>query len=424
MKTLLIIGTFEALFLILLIISKRERRISDFFLGFIFFSFALSIGFTWLEIFNAENGYPFPWALNISWIFIFLHGPALWFYIKSLSITGFRFQPVYLLHFVPFAGFFIAQYFAFFSLDPSHRIQLVISNAFQEWTLYKISVVGIGISTFTYYLWGLKQIRDRRKRLKRHFSRIDNKDLEWLRILIIVSLVVYAGNVGLFNLDLVFDIAPYHVLMLVAYSFASVYILVLGFFGLRQGNVFISNMNAAADAGIRTEQEMGMDTAQGKRSGDDPAVIAEEGAGKLSGADQLGRSSNQGKASEADQGIVVEADQGKQSFILQLTKFMEEQQPYREPEITLSKLAGMMKVTPEYLSEILNKHLHHSFFDFINQYRVEEFKLECLARENAHLSIMGIAYNSGFNSKAAFYRAFRKYEKISPTDYMQRLRKK
>nr|MDA3822007.1 hypothetical protein [Bacteroidales bacterium] len=73
MKTLLIIGTFEALFLILLIISKREKGISDFFLGFIFLSFALSIGFTWLEIFNADNGYPFPWALNISWIFIFLH---------------------------------------------------------------------------------------------------------------------------------------------------------------------------------------------------------------------------------------------------------------------------------------------------------------------------------------------------------------
>ncbi|MDT8432002.1 MAG: hypothetical protein RQ746_10820 [Bacteroidales bacterium] len=264
MKTLLIIGTFEALFLILLIISKRERRIFDFFLGFIFFSFALSIGFTWLEIFNAENGYPFPWALNISWIFIFLHGPALWFYIKSLSVEGFRFHPVYLLHFVPFAGFFIAQYVAFFSLEPSHRTQLVISNAFQEWPLYKVSVIGIGISTFTYYMWGLKQIRDRRKRLKRHFSRIDNNDLEWLRILIIVSLVVYAGNVGLFNLDLVFDIAPYHVLMLAAYSFASVYILVLGFFGLRQGNVFISNMNAPADPGMRAEQETAVDTARWK----------------------------------------------------------------------------------------------------------------------------------------------------------------
>lgn len=405
MRTLLIIGTFEALFLILLIISKRERRISDFFLGFIFFSFALSIGFTWLEIFNADNGYPFPWALNISWIFIFLHGPALWFYIKSLSITGFRFRPVYLLHFVPFVSFFVAQYITFFSLEPSHRIHLVMNNAFQDWTLYKISVIGIGISTFTYYIWGLKQIRDRRKRLKRHFSRIDNKDLEWLRILIIVSLVVYAGNVGLFNLDLIFDIAPYQVLMLAAYSFASVYILVLGYFGLRQGNVFLSNMGGSVHAMNAQEQVEVPEADPGKGSETDAQTDREPGRNSTRIADRA-------------------ADRERQSFILRLTKFMEEQKPYLEPEITLSKLARMLKVSPEYLSEILNRHLNHSFFDFINQYRIEEFKLECLSAENAHLSIMGIAYNSGFNSKAAFYRAFRRYEKISPSEYMERLRKK
>lgn len=461
MRTLLIIGTFEALFLILLILSKRERRVSDFFLGLIFFSFALSIGFTWLEIFNSDNGYPFPWALNISWIFLFLHGPALWFYIKSLSITGFRFRPVYLLHFVPFVAFFVLQYITFFSLEPSHRIQLVISNTFQEWTIYKISVIGIGLSTFTYYLWGLKQIRDRRRRLKRHFSRIDDKDLEWLRILIIVSLVVYAGNVGLFNLDLVFDIAPYQVLMLAAYSFASVYILVLGFFGLRQGNIFLSNTTGMSQAGLDPEYANVREDSDERRPAEnrvkgpdgstgtgwsvkagkgwhetggtglqETAFRDSDAPGGMESAGSLAREPGSESIAEpgmrpgAEMGGEHEADPEKQSFILRLTKFMEEQKPFLEPEITLSKLARMLKVTPDYLSEILNRHLQHSFFDFINQYRIEEFKLECLARENAHLSIMGIAYNSGFNSKAAFYRAFRKYEKISPTEYMQRLRKK
>ncbi len=401
MRTLLIIGTFEALFLILLIISKRERRVSDYFLGLIFLSLALSIGFTWLELFNAEAGYPFPWALNISWIFIFLHGPALWFYIKSLSIKGFRFRLVYLLHLVPFATFFVVQYIMFFSQEPSHRIQLVINNTFQEWTFYKISVIGIGVSTFSYFLWGMRQIRDYRKDLEHHFSRIDNKDLEWLRILIIVSLVVYAGNVGVFILDLFFDIAPYHVLMLVTYSFASIYILVLGYFGLRQGDIFINNSNGAGTSSGRIVRNSEDSTEKGNH--------LEVGLGKLS---------------KLELGKVDGTDHEKQSFIIQLTKLMEEQKPFMDPEITLSKLAGMMHVSPEYLSQILNKQLQHSFFDYINQYRIEEFKIECLSSENAHLSIMGIAYNCGFNSKAAFYRAFRKYEMISPTEYMQRLRKK
>lgn len=377
MKTLLIIGTFEALFLILLIISKRERRISDFFLGFIFFSFALTIGFTYIEIINAEHGYPYPWALNINWLFIFLHGPALWFYIQSLSIGGFRFRAVYLLHFVPFVAFFLVQYIAFFSLEPSHRIQLVINDAFQDWAYYKISVICIGISTLTYYIWGLKQIRDHRKHLKEHFSRIDNKDLQWLRILIIVSLVVYTVNVGIFNLDLLFDIAPYRVLQLFSSGFASVYILVLGWFGLQQGHVFQSHALPSS---------------------------AETGNSTIGG--------------------VEKKDSAHRLFTGRLMKLMEEQKPYLDPEITLSKMATMLQVAPEYLSGILNKDLEHSFFDFINKSRIEAFKLECLAEENRHLSIMGIAYNCGFNSKAAFYRAFRKYEKSAPGEYMERLRKK
>lgn len=376
MKAMLIIGTFEAFFLLLLILSKRQKRMPDLFLGFIFFTFGLSIGFTWLELYNADNGYPLPWALNTSWLFLFLHGPGLWLYIKSLSISGFRFRRVYLLHFVPFVVFFVIHWITFYSLEPSTRIQLVVNDSFQGQLFYKLSVIGVGLSTLTYYLWGLKQIRDRRRRLMNNFSRIDNKDLEWLRILIIVSLVVYGVNVALFNLDLVVDIAPYRTLMLFAYCFASLYILVLGFFGLQQGNVFLS---AAVEPATQKPE-----------IGKPPLRVKDE----------------------------------KSDFINRLLRFMEDEKPFLAPEMTLARLASMLNVGPEFLSSVLNHDLDHSFFDFVNKYRVEEFKLQALSEENSHLSIMGIAYECGFNSKAAFYRAFRRYENQSPSDYIARLRKK
>lgn len=392
MRTLLIIGTFEALFLILLILSKREKRVSDLFLGLIFFSFALSIGFTYLELYNAEHGYPFSWVMNISWLFLFLHGPALWFYIKSLSVTGFRFRPVYLLHLVPFLFFLVVHYVSFISLEHSHKVQVVISESFQETLFYKLSVVGIGISTLTYYIWGLKQISDRRRRLMSNFSRIDNKDLEWLRILIIVSLVVYSVNVAMFNLDLFIDIAPYMVLSLVAYSFASIYILVLGFFGLQQDQVFISRapLTGGGDSGSPDDEY------SGSRDSESSQVQA----------DSFGA-----------------PDDASSAFVGRLLTIMEKQQPFLDPEITLPKLAAQLQVMPEYLSGILNRQISRSFFDFINRYRVDEFKLQSIAESNRHLSIMGIAYNCGFNSKAAFYRAFRRYEKESPTEYIAGLRK-
>ena len=87
MSVLFLIGVFEAIFLILLLAGKKHKTISDVYLGFIFLLYTLTIGGPYLEIYNYRNGFPYPAFLNISWLFLFLHGPALWFYIKSLTAT-------------------------------------------------------------------------------------------------------------------------------------------------------------------------------------------------------------------------------------------------------------------------------------------------------------------------------------------------
>jgi len=100
---------------------------------------------------------------------------------------------------------------------------------------------------------------------------------------------------------------------------------------------------------------------------------------------------------------------------------MELKQPYLDPELTISRLSEMLNVKVDFLSDVLNSQLNQNFFDFINRYRVGEFKNQCTLKANSHLSIMGIAYNCGFNSKASFYRAFRKFEGISPSAYIERV---
>jgi AraC-like DNA-binding protein len=99
---------------------------------------------------------------------------------------------------------------------------------------------------------------------------------------------------------------------------------------------------------------------------------------------------------------------------------MEQEQPYLDPEINIRKLGRLMQTRHELISEVLNTGLNQNFFDYINRYRVEEFKLQCLNREKKHLSIMGIAHECGFNSKAAFYRAFNKFEATSPTSWISK----
>ena len=125
MEYTLIIGTFEAVFLLLLLLGKKNKSLPDYLLGVIFLLYALSIGLVYLELNNARKNFPLPVIMNISWVFLFLHGPALWFYIKSLSDPEFKFKPVFLLHFVPFIFFLIFHYSHFISLPVSEKIRLL-----------------------------------------------------------------------------------------------------------------------------------------------------------------------------------------------------------------------------------------------------------------------------------------------------------
>jgi AraC-like DNA-binding protein len=96
---------------------------------------------------------------------------------------------------------------------------------------------------------------------------------------------------------------------------------------------------------------------------------------------------------------------------------MMEHKYYLEPNMTLECLAKKMKM-PEYqLSALLNKKVQKNFCDFINYYRTEHAKkLMSSTRDNSY-SILDILYDSGFNSKSAFNRCFKKYTGITPSEY-------
>ena len=90
------------------------------------------------------------------------------------------------------------------------------------------------------------------------------------------------------------------------------------------------------------------------------------------------------------------------------------QQPYLEPELTLSELAKQLNISTSKLSQTINNGLGKNFNDFINEYRVEAVKKMMLDEKKSNFSLLGIAQECGFNSKATFNRTFKKlYESYS-----------
>jgi putative ABC transport system permease protein len=100
-----------------------------------------------------------------------------------------------------------------------------------------------------------------------------------------------------------------------------------------------------------------------------------------------------------------------------LKKVIKEKRYYEDPELSLVSLAQKLGLTTHELSRIINQGLKKSFNDFINEYRVAEVRRKMQDPGYGHLNLLGIAYESGFNSKTTFNRAFKQATGKNPVDY-------
>ena len=112
-------------------------------------------------------------------------------------------------------------------------------------------------------------------------------------------------------------------------------------------------------------------------------------------------------------------DQTATAYAARLLKFTETQRPYLNPSISLRDLANQVELHSNQLSWLLNETIGKKFNEFINHYRLEHSKELAKDPDNAHISIIGLAYESGFNSKTVFNTFFKKEEGITPVEFLK-----
>lgn len=109
-----------------------------------------------------------------------------------------------------------------------------------------------------------------------------------------------------------------------------------------------------------------------------------------------------------------------QNSLKRLNVLMQEQKPYLNPDLSLSELAQMMKISTHQLSQLLNGQLQKSFSDFIREYRIEELKSKLQKKELAHIKIEELAFESGFNSKSVFNKVFKNTSGFTPSEFRKK----
>ena len=103
---------------------------------------------------------------------------------------------------------------------------------------------------------------------------------------------------------------------------------------------------------------------------------------------------------------------------------MDEKQYYLDSDLTLSKLSKLTTIPDRDISRALNHVLNVNFHEFVNDYRVATFKSNLQLAELSHLSLLGIAMESGFGSKSTFNLVFKAKEGITPKQYLQKIQTK
>lgn len=371
MVTVLAIGAIQSLFFSLLLMNKKEKTVADKILIVWLLILFVQISANYLEFSGYYN--KFPHLVGSTSSLIFLYGPLLYFYVKVHISGSTGFRNGYLLHFLPFLLYNIALlpfYFKGASDKLTYYNEIIKTN---PTLILSFALVCKTLTLPSYLIWAFILLKNHRKNVEQYFSDIENIDLKWLRFLVgslfVLSLVVLLANILKLVSGVTIETEPY------IFSAATLWVFALGYYGLRQTPIFISvSKNAQA-----------------------------------SGSDKQGIRYEKNKLKES------EAERYKNLLL----DYMENEKPFLKNKVSLQEVASAIHIPGHHLSQVLNDKINQNFFDFINGYRIKVLKEKLKDPKNKHLTILGIAYDCGFNSKASFNRIFKKNTGLTPSEYLK-----
>ncbi len=111
----------------------------------------------------------------------------------------------------------------------------------------------------------------------------------------------------------------------------------------------------------------------------------------------------------------------KNLILSKLNELLNNDKIYVEFDLTIQDVADKIGTKVNKLSQVINETYNKNFFDFINFHRVKEAKKLIENPDYYNTKILAIAYDSGFGSKSTFYSTFKKHTDMTPTQYKNQI---
>ncbi len=367
-----ILGIFISIFLLLLLLIKKNKSRADKVLAFwLFFIFINQL----LNYFQ-ESGdmYQYPHWLGVNFSMPVINGTLLYFYV--LEITGNRpkNRRAVWLHLLPTVSLIILA-IPFYLLTGEEKIY-VFENEGQgfEWYVIYCNIL-IPLSGLFYAIWSWLLIKRHRLKIQDSFSNTDKKELQWLMYLSIGFTIIWVFSIFFSNQ--------------IIFSAVVLLVLFIGFFGINQLNIFYTEANNPESDYKTNSNTRKVDKSKVKRPNQTSKRYAKSGL-------------NEEMASQ---------------IYSKLNEFMGDDAIFKNEHLTLTELASLLDVHPNHLSQVINEREGKNFYNYINSIRIKEFIRLASFPENKKYTMISLAYDCGFNTKSTFNKHFKSNTGKTPTEF-------
>jgi AraC-like DNA-binding protein len=374
-STIILIFGIQSIVLIVLLLRKRPVGQSYIFLAMLLFFFILmSINIAMQNILVANGKiYLFKYfQLEL----LFGIGPSLYLFTKSITDPNFRISRKGYIHFIPVVLEFIYFRSGIYRIGFDRRMVIyqhhssIYQSPIDSYTILYLILQWIAIASILVYIYLSVRLLIRYNYwIRTKYSNLKNKSLGWLQIPVFFYSGFWVVWIILRSLDtFIFQNAFKEIYFLPSFIGISITTCWIGFKGY-----VTSQTNATGFLASAVKHRL--------------------------------QNSNPGEAEK-------------------IIRYMESHKPYLNPDLDLAKLSELVSMNPKVTSHLINHDLNTNFYEFVNKYRVNEFKYRIEQDDGCKYSLLGLAYDCGFNSKSTFNYIFKKFTGQTPTEYSKQYKNK
>ena len=303
------------------------------------------------------------WIPYFMMIALMLKGPSLYLYVAAITRASFELKPIHLIHLAPAVS--AALIMVLFSIDSNDLRHIWTLGEAQPERVVTFLWDAAKLVPLVYSFAAVTLVQRYRSELKDEYSHFSNTEPRWLNVLTLGFFISWTWTV--------------FVHILAKYSSPQI----ADYLGIADNYITFILINGLFTYSLAYAHQLLVTRSEETRA---PAE-----------------------------------DKPSDSAIDRVQHAMTVDKVFLQQNLNIEQFGARLNLPVKEVSSVINKHFGTNFFEFINSYRVEEAKRLLADPGMAEKTVLDILLESGFNSKSAFHRFFKRLVGESPSEYRKRM---